>query len=166
MNCSGAAPGGSAPPAAPEVPWKSWAALLLRVVGDGVTVAPEAARTGSGAKTSLEVSRFKGIPKLTALRRISVVGDMAICMLEGDFPLACVFIRSLGVHTPVGFAPGLPPPEGCTAGVAGDHGGLGASVDAAHGDMAALGLEASAVPSCRSSDPAPAIWMTARLAFI
>mmetsp|Transcript_28557 Transcript_28557/g.77381 ORF Transcript_28557/g.77381 Transcript_28557/m.77381 type:complete len:133 (-) Transcript_28557:176-574(-) len=49
---------------------------LVRVVGEGA-ITPACVRTGIGAKMSPLVA-FRGMPKLAALYRIWVVGDMAM----------------------------------------------------------------------------------------
>mmetsp|Transcript_70919 Transcript_70919/g.163965 ORF Transcript_70919/g.163965 Transcript_70919/m.163965 type:complete len:202 (-) Transcript_70919:62-667(-) len=57
----------------------AWA-TMLRVVGEGANSTPDVVRTGSGATTSPTLAlRFSGIPKLTALWRIWLVGDIATC---------------------------------------------------------------------------------------
>eukprot|EP00418_Pyrodinium_bahamense_P024530 CAMPEP_0179151264 /NCGR_PEP_ID=MMETSP0796-20121207/73425_1 /TAXON_ID=73915 /ORGANISM="Pyrodinium bahamense, Strain pbaha01" /LENGTH=158 /DNA_ID=CAMNT_0020852339 /DNA_START=20 /DNA_END=493 /DNA_ORIENTATION=- len=143
--------------------------------------------------------RCKGIPKLTALCRIWVAGDMAGCprppgegCASGDCSCtgssACA--GSIGLAGPSfahwpgkkglmekGDAPVLAPPDGCAiAGVTGDHGGLHASVEHAHGDMAmgeATGEDASPAPPGAAGAPrgssrvsAPAIWMSLAVAGI
>merc|ERR1719329_978253 len=49
-------------------------------------IASEAARTGTGQATPVPVGKFRGMPKLAALRRISPPGERAIANFAGDLP--------------------------------------------------------------------------------
>lgn len=72
-----------------------------RAVGDGASTPPTAERTGTGAL--VEVVRFSGIPKVTALCRISAPGDIAIAAkVIGDFwhPPARLVGDNVAVTTP------------------------------------------------------------------
>mmetsp|Transcript_22715 Transcript_22715/g.65483 ORF Transcript_22715/g.65483 Transcript_22715/m.65483 type:complete len:236 (-) Transcript_22715:262-969(-) len=148
-------PGTVATPPPPNGGTATSGAPLPRVVGDGTSM-PAVVRTGSGAETSpWHVLAFSGMPKLTAFRRICVVGEAATCArLVGDscgiptagrvctgnvcaLPSGTVGLwRKKGLMDTLGDRAGAFVLSGRTAGVTGDHGEPQASVEQAQGDMA------------------------------